>query len=114
MAVTKRFLSAASGGSPIAIATGPTIIHSSASAVNDSDEIFLYVHNLASVARIVTAYYGATNATKNKVTQSIPSRDGLYLVGPGAPLGLGKILKALATSGATNLTAHGWVNRIDQ
>jgi len=113
MPITKRFFSGSSGGRSIALGTGLTTIHTSVSTVSDMDEVFFYVHNLATVSRIATAYVGAT-AAKDKVTQSIPPRDGLYLVGPGQPLGLGKILKALATAGATTLTAHGWVNRLDQ
>lgn len=114
MAITKRVFSGSSGGAPIAIATGPTTIHSSVSGVSDYDEVFFYVHNLATAAKLVTAYFGPTSGAKNAVVQSIPARDGLYLVGPGAPLGLGKVVKAKATGGGSNLTAHGWVNRIEQ
>lgn len=113
MAVTKRVFSGSSGGRSITIATGLTTIHTSVSGVSDYDEIFFYVHNSASVARTVTAYVGATLA-KDKIVQTVPSRDGLYLVGPGMPLGLGKVLKALATAGGSVLYAHGWVNRIVQ
>lgn len=110
---TKRVLSGSSGGRPIAIGTGLTVIHSSVSGASDWDEVFFYVHNLASVAKTVTAYFGATS-TSDKLTKSVPPRNGLYLIGPGAPMGLGKIVKALATGGGTNLTAHGWANRIVQ
>lgn len=111
---TKRQFSGATGGKSIAIATGLTTIHSSVtSGATDFDEYFFYVHNLSSVSRIVTTYIGAT-AAKDKVTQTIPSRDGFYLMVPGLIMNGGKTLKALATSGATNLTAHGFVNRIDQ
>jgi len=118
---TKRFFSGSSGGRSISIATGLTTLHTSVSVTSDSDEIFFYVHNTASVSRKVTAYVGATLA-KDKVVQAVPPRDGYYLVGPGMPLGLGKILKALSTAGVTatgaavagTLTAWGWVNRIDQ
>ena len=118
---TKRFFSGSSGGRSVSIATGLTTIHTSVSGTNDSDEVFFYVHNTASVSRKVTAYVGATLA-KDKVVQAVPPRDGYYLVGPGMPLGLGKILKALSTAGVTatgvavagTLTAWGWVNRIDQ
>lgn len=114
MAISKRVFSGCSGGRSIAIGTGLTTIHTTATGVNDWDEIFFYVHNTASVSRKLTAYVGATLA-KDKVVQTIPSQDGYYLVGPGMPLGLGKILKALATGGAgASLTAFGFVNRIDQ
>jgi len=113
MPITKRVFSGSSGGRSIAIATGLTTIHTSVSGGSDYDEVFFYVYNSASVTRKVSAYVGAT-AAKDKISQAIPGQDGLYLVGPGAPLGLGKILKALATAGANVLYAHGWVNRIEQ
>src|SRR5688572_26494551 len=106
MAITKRVFSGSSGGRSITIATGLTTLHTSVSGASDYDEVFFYVYDSASVARRVSAYVGATLA-KDKVSQSIPPQDGLYLVGPGAPLGLGKVFKALCTAGATTLYAHG-------
>ena len=113
MPITKMVFSGSSGGRSVALGTGPTIIHTSVSGGSDYDELFFYVYNSATVARRVSAFVGATLA-KDKISQSIPSQDGLYLVGPGAPLGLGKALKALATAGANVLYAHGWANRIVQ
>jgi len=113
MPSTKRALSGSSGGRSISIATGLTTIHTAVSGADDYDEVFFYVTNLATAVKRVTAYVGAT-ATKDRILQSIPARGGLYLVGPGAPLGLGKLYRVLATGGGSNLTAHGWVNRIVQ
>jgi hypothetical protein len=113
MPITKRVFSGSSGGRSITIATGLTTIHTTVSGTSDYDEVFLYVHNSASVARIVSVYVGAT-AAKDRIKQSVPGQDGLFLIGPGMPLGLGKIVKALATAGANVLFAHGWVNRIEQ
>ena len=113
MAITKRVFSGSSGGRGVAIATGLTTIHTTVSGTSDYDEVFLYVTNLATVSKAVTVYVGATLA-QDTVRQTIAARDGLFLVGPGMPLGLGKLMRALATGGATNLVAHGWVNRIEQ
>jgi hypothetical protein len=113
MPISKRVFSGSSGGRAIAIGTGLTTIHTTVSSTSDYDEIFFYVHNSASVSRKLTAYFGAT-AVRDKVVYSVPAQDALYLIGPGMPLGLGRILKALATAGSTTLTAHGWVNRIEQ
>lgn len=111
MAVTKQFLSAASasGGKYLAMATGPTTIHTAVSGASKFDEVFVYAHNTASVALTLTTYWGATGFSTR---QTIPSRDGWYVVGGGAPLGLGKLLKGLATGGANKILVQGWVNRI--
>lgn len=115
-AYTRHILSGSTNGRPIPIVaqattTSITTIHTAATGTGGSDEIYLYVANMATAAREVTARIGGTTSD-DAVRFSVPSQDGLYLLLPGVSLNNGLILGCQATATTGEVKAVGWVNRI--
>lgn len=99
-----------------ATATPGTLVHTTPTTTTTDDEIYLYAFNTDTVARLLTIEFGGVTSPNNTIQQSIPPRQGLFLLVPGIPLSAG------TSGGAVNVRAFcatggvvavlGYVNRI--
>lgn len=110
MAITRVKLSGSTSGLPISVTTGaPATIHTSTTAANTTEELHVwYVNNGASTVTL-THYHGATG-TAQAIVYELPAKNGLHLTAPGLFLACGAI--AYAAAGATEVYAHGFINRL--
>lgn len=97
----------------VAINTAGTAIHTATTGEAFFDEIWLWAYNNDSAARVLTIELGGVTSPGDIISKSIPSKDGLTLVIPGARLNNGVAIAAFA-SAASQITIFGHVNRIIQ
>ena len=113
--ITKRFLSASSGGRGVSV-TGTTatgsVIHTSVTGTTSFDEVWVWAVNTATAAKKLTVEWArSTGQVGQAVEFSVPPEDGPYLIIPGWPLNTGRQARAYAAT-ASVVTCHGYVNRI--
>ena len=110
----KRKLSGSTDGKAIkvvATATPGTLIHTAVAGTTAGtfDEIWLYAYNSHTADVVLTVEYGGATAPDNNIVQTIPYKQGIFLVVPG--LILQNSLEVRAFAGTTNvITISGYVN----
>ena len=113
--ITKRFLSASSGGRGVSV-TGTTatgsVIHTSVTGTTSFDEVWVWAVNTATAAKKLTVEWArSTGQVGQAVEFSVPPEDGPYLIIPGWPLNTGRSVRAFAAT-ASVITCHGYVHRL--
>ena len=109
--VIKIPLSASTNGAGIKVAasaTPGTLVHTSTSAANTCDEIWLWAYNADSANTVISIEWGDTDLPR-KVT--IPVQAGLVPVIPGLILQAGQTVRVFA-SAPNMIQIDGFVNRI--
>lgn len=115
MAVTPRLLSGSTNGKGVKItataATGTTI-HTAVTGAGATtfDEVYLWAQNMATGSKLLTLEYGGTTSPDNRISATIPSKDGLYLLVPGLRVNGGVVVRAFAAS-TSSIIVYGYVNR---
>lgn len=113
MALSAPILSGSTDGLGIKVAatSSPgTTIHTAVSGGTQQDRITLYCYNSDSTARELVLQWGGTTAVDNDIKQTIPPKDGLWLVADNIPLQNGLVIKAYCAT--TNvLVIYGSVRR---
>ena len=114
--VTPRLLSGSTNGRGISItsttAGSGNVLHTSVTGAgaNTFDEVYAYVMNLTTVAKLITINAGGTTSG-DKMRLTSPARtNGLFLVVPGLRYNGGVVVRAYATA-ASKVSVHGYVNR---
>ena len=113
MAVTRQFLSGGTGGAMQIIsntASPGNLVHTCPADVKD--EVYLYCFNFHSADLLVTVEWAAQAVLKDRIPQTVPFNDGLYLLIPGLTLLAAQTVHVFCATG--NLVAvGGFVNRDD-
>lgn len=110
----KRKLSGSTNGKAIKIgatSTPGTLIHTAVSGTTAGtfDEVWLYAYNSHTADVVLTIEYGGATAPDDNIVQTIPYKQGIFLVVPG--LVLQNSLEIRAFAGTTNVvTVSGYVN----
>ena len=110
--ISKIKLSGSTDGQPIPVtgtATGSANTIHTASATS-LDETLLHASNIDTVDHVLTIEFGSSTGTDVNV-QTIPAKDGAYIVIPGFVLTNSKVVKAFADL-ASKVNIIGFVNRI--
>jgi hypothetical protein len=98
----------------VAVATLGTQIHECSATATTYDEVWLYAYNGHTANVILTIEFGGVTVPDNVIVQTIPFKQGLYLVVPGLVLkgnATELIVGAFANVGNV-ISITGWVNRI--
>lgn len=115
MAITPTVLSGSTNGRGVKIvattATG-TLIHTAATAtaVGKFDEVYLWGVCLATVDKTLTIEFGGTTNPGDRISTTVPAKDGLHLLVPGLRLRGGVAVRAFCGAAST-VIVHGYVNR---
>jgi len=112
--IVKQKLSGSTDGKGIlvvATADPGTTIHTAVAGALIYDEVWLFCHNLDTVARELTIEYGGNTATTDYQKTQIPPKAGLFLVVPGLVLQNTDIIKAFGAA-ANVLVITGFVNQV--
>lgn len=112
----KRKLSGSTDGKAIkvvATATAGTTIHTAVAGTTAGtyDEIWLWAYNGHTANLALTIEFGGADVPDQNIIQTIPFKQGLFLVVPGLILQNGMVVKAFAAS-ANLVTITGYVNSI--
>jgi len=112
----KRKLSNSTNGKGIkvvATATSGTLIHTAVTGTTDGsyDEIWLYAYNGHTANVDLTIEFGGATVPDNTIVQTIPYKQGLFLVVSGLILQNSLEVRAFA-SVANVVTISGFVNRM--
>lgn len=88
-------------GKPVLVAattSAGTTLHTATAETGESglDEVWIWATNNHSSAVTLTVMFGGTDG-KDYIEQSIPSKQGVFLVVPGWRLNAGTIVKAFAS-----------------
>lgn len=111
---TKQVFSASSDGGPVLI-TGTssgtsTLIHTAVNTAGMLDEVWLYLSNNDTVARVVTIQIAGT-ATANSIALTVPAQQGLEPGIAGLSLAGGVVVRAWCAT-ANVISVFGYVNQI--
>jgi hypothetical protein len=112
MAVTRLKFSGSTDGKNIKVvqtATAGTLIHTADGSAYD--EVYLFAHNSAATAVLLTIEFGGVSDPDDLIVQTIPSKDGAELVIPGWALSNSLVVRAFAAS-ANVITINGYVLRV--
>jgi len=94
-----------------ATGTAGTLFHTAIAGSVNIDEIWLYLFNSDTVARVVTVEFGGATAPDQNVILTVQSKAGLVCAIPGLILNNAATVKVFAD--ATNVvTMTGFINRI--
>lgn len=115
MAIFSKLIpSGSTSGKPIKIAvTGATgtTFHTAVAGSTSFDEIWLYLFNSDTVARLVTIEFGGVSAPDQNIILTVQPKVGLVCAVPGLILNGAMVVTAFADS-ANVVTMSGFVNRI--
>lgn len=90
-------------------------VHTAAATQPGYDEVWVYGHNFATADRSVTLLWGPTTSIGNRITYTVPSLNGLYLIVPGLPLQNANVISAIATAAGASgggVSLYGYANRV--
>lgn len=112
----KRLLSGSTNGKAIkvvATATAGTLIHTAitGTTAGSYDEIWLYAYNGHTADVTLTIEWGGVSVPDDNIVQTIPYKQGLFLVVPGNILQNSLVVRAFA-SVANVITISGYVNQM--
>jgi len=94
-----------------ATATLGTTIHTAVTGTTDFDEIYLYAYNGHTADVVLTIEFGGATVPDNTIVQTIPFKEGRYIVLDGQLLQNTKVVTAFA--GTTDvIVLYGYVHRI--
>jgi len=92
-------------------ATLGTTIHTAVAGATDYDEIYLYAYNGHTADVVLTVEFGGASVPDNTIVQTIPFKEGRFLIADGMLLQNTKVVTAFA--GTTNvIVMYGHVHRI--
>ena len=117
-ALTKVKLSGSTNGRGIKVAaTGSTgtTVHATGTSSSILDEVWLWATNQDTAAIVLTVEAGGTSDPDDRISVTIPAKQGLTVVIPGLVYtGTGAAATTItAFAGTTNkVMLHGFVNRI--
>jgi len=94
-----------------ATGTAGTTFHTATSGAVNIDEVWLYLYNGDTVARVVTVEFGGVTVPDNNVILTIQPKAGLVCAIPGMILNGGLTVAAFADA-ANVVTMTGFINRI--
>ena len=110
------FSSSTDGKGILVAATGTagTQIHECSATATTYDEVWLYAYNGHTANVVLTIEFGGVTVPNNVIVQTIPFKQGLYLVVPGLVLkgNATKLIVAAFASVTNVISITGWVNRI--
>ena len=112
----KRILTGSTNGRGIKIgatSTPGTTVHTAVSGTTSGtyDEVWLYLYNSHTADVLCTVEFGGTTAPDDNIVQTVPYKQGAFLVIPGWILQNAVVVKVFA--GTTNvIVAYGFVNAI--
>ena len=112
----KRKLSGSTDGKPIkvvATATLGTTIHTAVAGTTAGtfDEVWLYAYNGHTADVVLTIEYGGATVPDQNIVQTVPVKQGLFLLVPGLVIQNGLVITAFAAT-ANVITISGYVNAI--
>jgi len=92
-----------------ATSTAGTTIHSTASG--KIDQVFLYASSITTADVVLTIEWGGVAAPDDNLIQTIPGKEGDFLMVSGKTLGNGKTIQAFAAV-ANTIMISGFVQRL--
>jgi hypothetical protein len=98
-----------------ATASQGTTIHATGTSASVIDEVYIYAHNSATSAVVLTIQFGGTSSPDDNIALTLPARSGLTLVVPGLPLtGTGSVASTVCAfaSTANVVMISGYIDRI--
>lgn len=112
----KRKLSGSTDGTGIkvvATATAGTLIHTAVAGTTAGtfDEVWLYAYNGHTADVVLTIEYGGATVPDQNIVQTIPYKQGIFLVVPGLILQNSLVVRAFA-SVANVIAISGYVNNM--
>lgn len=111
---SKVLLSGCTQGKGIKIAataTAGTLIHTAVSGTSSLDEIWLWAYNGHTADVVLTLEWGEATVPDGNIIQTIPFKQGKFLIVDGRLLQNSLVVRAFA--GTTNvIIIDGYVNRI--
>jgi len=94
-----------------ATATLGTTIHTAVTGTTDFDEIYLYAYNGHTADVVLTVEFGGATVPDNTIVQTIPFKEGRYIVLDGQLLQNTKVVTAFAAT-TDVIVLYGYVHRI--
>ena len=111
---TKMLLSGSTNGKSVkvaATATAGTLIHTAVTGTTSMDEVWLYAYNGHTADVVLTVEFGGATVPDQNIIQTIPFKQGRFIVCDGRLLNNALEIRAFAAT--TNvITIDGFVNRI--
>ena len=92
-------------------ATAGTTIHTAVTGTTSYDEIYLYAYNGHTADVVLTVEFGGVTVPNNTIVQTIPFKEGRFLVVDGQILQNEKVVAAFADT-ANVIVIYGHVHRI--
>jgi len=116
MAVSKIILSGSAHGlgiSVTAVTSGQAnTLHTAISGTGASlDEAWVYANNIGTTDEVLTLMFGSGLITRDHIIQTLPPKDGMYLVAPGFVLRNGAVVKGFGQT-ANKVMIRGYVHRV--